>query len=114
MGLTGSVRVIGLIEVISGLSVPLRVSMNRGQDKIENRNSGTWPEFWFRLMRNRNDFSKFWFQWIRNRIGDLKIRFRLIRTGLRQIRSGKKDKQINRPVCAYTAVVNNIRHVCIH
>ena len=65
------------------------------------------PEFRFRLIRNQNDFSKF-------RIGDLKIRFRSIRTGLRQIKSGKKDKQINWPACAYTAVVNNIRHICVY
>ena len=83
------------------------------RNRIKNRNSGTLPEFRFRLIRNRNDFSKFRFRLIRNRIGDLKFRFRSIRTGLRQIKSGKKDKQINRLACAYRAVVNNIRHVCM-
>ena len=67
----------------------------------------------FRLIRNRSGFSKFRFRSIRNRIVDLKFRFRSIRTGLRQIKSGKKYKQINQPECLYTAVVNNIRHVCI-
>ena len=83
------------------------------RNRIKNRNSGTLPEFRFRLIRNRNDFSKFRFRLIRNRIEDLKFRFWLIRTGVRQKKSGEKDKQMNLPVCAYTAVINNIRFVCI-
>ena len=59
---------------------------------IKNRNSGTQPEFRFRLIKKRKGFKKLRFLVNKNRIGDFKIRFPLIRTGLRRTKSGKKTE----------------------
>ena len=68
---------------------PHPASMDRrGPNQIKNQKSGNQLEFWFWLIRNRNDLSKFRFRSIRNRIEKLKIWFRLIRTEILLRKSG--------------------------
>ena len=59
------------------------------RSRIKNQNSGTLPEFWFRLIRNWNDFSKFQFRSIRTGLFFLKIWFRSLRVGLGQKKNSK-------------------------